>query len=510
MKRTIFCLLGGLVAAAGGAVPAFPGCEGWGCETPGGRGGRVIYVTSLNDSGPGSLRDAIETKGPRMILFTVSGVIRLQTPLYLGGQPNRDRGEDYSFVTIAGQSAPGGGVVIADFGLLLVNDVHDVVIQHLRFRNAQRNVDREMPMPRERGPRGRPGMSPRERPGMSPRERPTYRHAGDPSAPRSTGDGIDLLGARRVVIDHCSFSWATDENVSMERFTNTDITVSHSIIAEVLWYGGHEAGDPRTAEHSRGMNLSRGADRVAVHHNFFMSNNWRNPHLMGCMPSEMPCRSEWAKQPVFDVRCNVVYNWGEKGVHISGGAQANVVDNLFLRGPGTEAGVKPILFEDREAYWKSAAFVEGNVDSSLGGANQRSLVHSVHGHMALVEAPFRAPRIAACRAEELRDQVGSWGAQPADPVDQRLLAELRSGTGSIGAKERTHDSPTPEPERGVALPDSDRDGLPDAWEKQHGFDPTDASDAARDEDGDGWTNLEEYLHRTEPRPQEKPESPPQR
>ena len=228
----------------GEPLPAFPGAEGWGSTTPGGRGGKVIFVTSLADSGPGTLREALRTRGPRTILFRVSGVIKLKSMLRIGYAWDRKVGDNpYSFVTIAGQSAPGGGICISDRSLVIAEGAHDVVIRHLRVRDSDE-------------------------------------------------DGIEFYGdVKRVIIDHCSISWATDENIGF-CMNCTDITISNCIIAEGLLRGGHPKGP-----HSCGMLVARRADRISIHHNFITGNDSRNPLLCG---GNLPkWRDKFVLHPVF-------------------------------------------------------------------------------------------------------------------------------------------------------------------------------------------------------------------
>jgi hypothetical protein len=119
--------LGQFPALAAGEMPAFPGAQGWGTHTPGGRAGKVLFVTSLADSGPGTLREALLTKGPRTILFRTSGIIRLNKQLWMCGP-------EFSYVTVAGQSAPGGGIALTGSDVILNNGLHDAVFRHVRFR----------------------------------------------------------------------------------------------------------------------------------------------------------------------------------------------------------------------------------------------------------------------------------------------------------------------------------------------------------------------------------------
>ena len=229
------------------AVPAFPGAEGFGTATPGGRGGRVCTVTNLNNAGPGSLRSCVDMAGPRYVVFRTGGTIVLETRLNVTNP----------FITIAGQTAPGGGITLrmdpvspTDLGTMDVL-THDVVIRYLRFR------------------------------------------PGNGTTGKDSDDALAIVnpGVSNVVVDHCSFSWAVDENVNTYDGT-TDITISNSIIAEGLNNSGH----PRGA-HSKGLLAGGvGAHNVSIHHNLFVSNVDRNPQVSGVS--------------VADVRNNVVYNYG--------------------------------------------------------------------------------------------------------------------------------------------------------------------------------------------------------
>lgn len=179
-------------------------------------------------------------------------------------------------------------------------------------------------------------------------------------------------------------------------------------------------------------------------------------------------------------------------MHAAGGARANVVDNLFVPGPDTPPGSRPIEVEDRLPSWGTRLWVAGNRDLALGDDTRR-LVGGKGGPPPLAEAPWPAPAVGPCVPLELRDAARSWGALPHDPVDLRLLDELATGRGSVGAAGRTHDDPVPSPAAGDLAPDTDGDGLPDSWERSHGLDPGRADDPWADPDGDGWSLVEEWL-----------------
>lgn len=443
-------------AAAGAApLPAFPGAEGFGATTPGGRGGRVLVVDSLADDGtPGTLRWALLQPFPRVIVFRASGIIRLREPLWVGGLPGeRFSGDNpYSFVTIAGQSAPGGGITLAGFPLSLVNGVHDVVIRHLRIRNSA--VDRSL---------------------------------------RSIGDGIEFRGAHHVVVDHVSVSWASDEGISVESEQGTlnhDITVQRSLVAETLSNGGHPCG----CDHSRGMVASDGTFNVSFHHNLLVSHNARNPSLAG--NSELGA----SPFPLTDVRYNLVYNFGETGVQFARGALTNVVGNVIRFGPDTRA---PTAMEalDRTPQG-TEVYLDGNCEIRRAGGrdvttcprDQRALVGGFPENVEFVDEPFAAPAITP--PHDLVDRLlATAGALPRDAADEGFVSDYRAFEGDLGAGGRSHDQiEVPSPAPGDPEPDGDLDGMPDAWERGLGLDPDDPGDASTDRDGDGYTAVEEYLN----------------
>ncbi len=211
------------------ALPAFPGAVGYGTDTPGGRGGRVITVTTLADDGPGSLREAVTAKGPRTIVFRVAGEIRLKSHLRIT-EP---------FVTVAGQTAPGSGITLRDAGLYV--NTHDVVIRFLRSRVGDSLVEEF-----------------------------------------DTQDALQISGddTYNVVVDHCSFSWSIDEGVGI-RVPAHDITFSHNIISEALRqpFSKEQIGKERS--HSMALILSGGPTRTSLHNNLLALCNSRNPRIQG-------------------------------------------------------------------------------------------------------------------------------------------------------------------------------------------------------------------------------------
>jgi pectate lyase len=220
----LFTLASSLLAAES-IVPAFPGAEGFGANAQGGRGGKVIFVENLYDSGPGSLRAAIEAKGPRYILFKVSGVIELEKPLDCR-RP---------FCTIAGQSAPGDGVCLKNHEFVI--RTHDVVVRHLRFR---------------------PGDEPAKE----------LKEKGKTFQPDAVTVGAP---SRDVILDHCSASWSTDETCTVSGPGITGVTIQWCIISESLNEGAHQKGP-----HGYGS-LIRTNGNVTYHHNLYAHHRTRCP-----------------------------------------------------------------------------------------------------------------------------------------------------------------------------------------------------------------------------------------
>ena len=256
-------------------VKAFPTAEGFGAKALGGRGGVVIEVTNLDDSGPGSLRDAVEREGPRTIVFRVGGTIAVERPIRV-----RD-----PYITIAGQTAPGDGILIrnhrANTDAPITIETHDVVIRYLRLR---------------------PGPS------------------GEPSC---CVDALGLMeGARDVMIDHVSLSWGVDEVLGASEDAS-DFTVQWSILSEALRRGGH-AKDER---HSRGLLVStQEGGNVSIHHNLFAHNEGRNPEVA-------------LAYGVADIVNNVLYNPNFRMIEISEAnakPYANVVGNIMRNGKNTK------------------------------------------------------------------------------------------------------------------------------------------------------------------------------
>lgn len=414
--------------AATQSMPAFPGAEGYGALTPGGRGGKVIAVTSLEDSGPGSLRAALESGGRRTVVFHVGGVIRLLKAINIR-QP---------FLTIAGQSAPGDGIVLRGAGIRV--RTHDVIIRGLRFRVGD-------------DPEGEPPI---------------------------TRDGITILGpdsdgnpARNIIVDHCSVSWAIDENTSV--YQSENVSIQWSLISEGLNNSIHD--EPH---HSNALLLAEQARRISVHHNLLAHHWYRNPLVKGNTEVEFVD--------------NIVYNWGasatlfEDGSH-AGPTRSIVARNLYRRGPSTESETS-IRIHKSVATGSEIFLAENTGD------------HKLSADMPVLAggAPLAAPPVpvsASLPASVYHTVLAAAGASsPArDPIDLRVIAEARAGTGRIIDKvsEVGGWEILDRWDAGSAPADADQDGMPDSWELERGLNPAHAADAVALAPTN-YTWIEEYLN----------------
>jgi len=413
-------------------VPSFPGAEGFGSTTPGGRGGRVIFVTNLDDAGPGSFRAACDAEGPRIVIFRVSGLITLASPIVLK-QP---------YITIAGQTAPGDGICLRSYTFVIAT--HDVIVRYLRSR------------------------------------------LGDLS--RQEADDITLAaGAENVIVDHCSATWSVDEALSLAGNVS-NVTVQWCLIAEGLNHSKHTKGP-----HGYGS-LSRANGPVTWHHNLWAHNNARNPRL-GDNYGRPP-------YPTFDVRNNVIYNYGEIASGLTQGVlKVNYVANYIRPGPDSKA-LTPIHIggpSDLSFYIRDNVF-EGNTAATADNSQffEPVLINDKRQVQTVTE-PFSSLPVTTVSARSAYEAVlRNVGASlpRRDSVDARIVAEVRRRKGSI-IDSQTQVGGWPELKSKAAPIDSDEDGMPDSWERQHGLNPHDARDGAGDKDSDGYTNLEEYLNRAD-------------
>lgn len=434
---TILVILSALAAAPAHAqdgVPAFPSAEGAGQFAKGGRGGAVLHVTNLKDSGPGSLRHAVEAEGPRTVVFSVSGTIPLRAPLVVS-EPR---------ITIAGQTAPGDGVTLRDQPLIVAAD--DVVIRYLRSR------------------------------------------LGDESGVQE--DAIWVRGGRRIILDHISTSWSVDETLSVsDRYTDErsgpfDVTVQWSIIAESLNASGHDKGSHGFGTLTRG---GRGS-QFSFHHNLWASHLARMPR-----PGNYAHRNEDPLGAFFDFRNNVFYNWGAQASGYNADTESlstyNFIANDYQPGPDTKGEV---MFDERNPHARS--YFSDNTINGRALADPWSLIRGVSSDARLRE-PYPMPVVTTQNALEARaDVLDRAGASlRRDAVDERIVAGVRAGTHAI-INSQSDVGGWPQLASHAPPQDTDRDGIPDAWENAHGLDAHDPSDGAASTTGQGYTNLEVYLN----------------
>jgi hypothetical protein len=436
------------------AIPAFPGAQGAGAYTPGGRGGKIFEVINLDDSGPGTLRSAFEAQGPRIVIFRVSGIITLKKVLTISNP----------YITVAGQTAPGDGICIR--GQTTEINTHDVVLRYLRFRRG--NI-------------------------------------------KDRNDALGGYPVGNIIVDHCSASWGLDENLSLYRYMKKmpdgttkkmpteNLTIQWCISSEALDLNNHAFG------------ATWGGKNCSFHHNLFACNTGRNPSI------------GWGDH--FDFRNNVLFNWRHRTV--DGGdasSMVNIVANYYKPGPAVNKGAiryricRPQHLDmyteaQRDGKWYVAEnFVVGNpkvTSDNWAGGVQFDDVETEAEIKALIKkvcatSPFPAPDITQQSAERAYELIlaGAGATLPKrDPVDTRIINIVRTDTptyrngiidipSDVGGWPQYHSQPAPA--------DSDHDGMPDTWEKKFGLKSSDPADGTMDADGDGYTNVEEWLNGTNP------------
>ena len=464
-------------------IPAFPGAWGGGMYSFGGRGGNIFVVTNLDDSGAGSFREACEAGGPRIVVFNVAGIIKLKDRIRIRAP----------YITIAGSTAPGDGVCIA--GNTVELETHDIIIRHMRFRRGETWV----------------------------------------------GDRNDSIGGNptgNIMIDHVSASWGLDENMSMYRhmyqppdgskelkLPTVNITIQNSIFSEGL----------NTFHHAFGSTI--GGLNSTFHHNLWACNTGRNPSV-GMIGD-------------FTFVNNVLFNWVHRTV--DGGdhrSYFSIINNYLKPGPATpkDAPISYRLLKPESERSKTVvdhfgvAYVSGNIvegnekvtkNNWDGGIQPDVKAHALDKVLAAVRtnAPYpHAPLQIQSANNAYETVLANAGATlpKRDPVDERITKTVRTGKvnatsaaeieaqlGGVGySKEAiseiirliplgiiTHPSQVGgHPDyKGKPYMDTDGDGLPDAWEKKHGLNPTNASDATSDLNGDGYTNIEEFINGRDPK-----------
>ena len=433
-----------------GQVPAFPGADGFGAAASGGRAGAVYHVANLDNDGPGSLRYGIETaNSPLTIVFDISGNIELTNYLRIR-TPN---------MTIAGQTAPGTGVCIQNYGMIVQAD--NVILRHLRIRPGDKY------------------LAPADQGGF-------------------TEDALSL-SASMIIADHISASWGVDENLSCgTKFQN--ITIQNCIIAEglhkTLYY--HGVYTPDHSGHSMGSLVKiRGQDAVAtLHHNLWAHNSNRNPAI-GSYDS-----TEYLQ---VDVRNNVMYNCATFG-YSSGASKKidlNYVGNYLIAGRSTPSGNRSKAFEANPPnhlyIYQSGNKIDPDLDNLRDGKDTGWLMFT--DTWSKQDTAFLMPIMNTQSADDAyMEIIADAGAFPwaRDSVDIRIINDLQQGTGRIiDSQAEVGGYPQLPVVQRPSDWDTDQDGMPDQWEDSNGLNKTDPEDRNGDDDGDGYTNLEAYLNSTD-------------
>lgn len=479
--KFLACLLSSLVALGAQAndsnendviaepLPAFPGAEGYGMYTTGGRGGKVLHVTTLEDSDKeGSLRYALTCSGPeaRTIVFDVSGTIHLTKALKIS-KPN---------ITIAGQTAPGDGICIADYPVTLASN--NIIIRYLRFRLGNLHVDEH------------------------------------------EGDGLGGMDKRDIIVDHCSVSWSIDECLSV--YGNHNSTVQWCIVDQSLVKSGHSKGN-----HGYGGNW--GGSGASYHHNLMAHHVSRTPRL-GPRPGTQTDER-------MDLRNNVFYNWNGEGCYGGEGMNVDIINNYYKPGPGTESkragriakiGVRTSSYtkhetespNDWDKMWHvwGTFYVDGNVNSLLPEVTADNWTYGIWNQSSNAQdndytwednklslkrdTTLNTPYTTTHTAEEAYSRVLLYaGASLSrDSHDTYIVNDVREGTATYTSKGQrqgfvnSQDDAGGWPELvGTEPPtDTDQDGMPDDYEVANGLDPmTDDSSIVSD---NGYTHLENYLN----------------
>ncbi len=434
---------------------AFPGAEGFGKYSKGGRGGKVIIVSNLNDDGPGSFRAAVTKKGKRIVVFSVSGTIHLNSKLTILGD-----------ISIAGQTAPGDGICLADYPVVIGGD--NTIIRYLRFRMGDKNQQGGM----------------------------------------VDGNGSDdaFGGTKRknIIIDHCSISWSTDEVFSV--YAGDSTTLQWNLITEPLNYSYHfEIGDKDYEYHGYGGIW--GGKHLTAHHNLFAHCISRNPRFNG---ARLGAEAEFV-----DFSNNVIYNWEHNSTYGGEGGTYNMVNNYYKAGPGTNEKVKYRIVNPskNELVGFGKFYIEGNyVDGSQAvsknnwlGIDMGNGGSDADKRSAIVNIPFPTEKMIIDPPLDAFLSVTKWvGASfRRDTMDIRIINDLLNNKSRFvdvqgGFPHGTAYIKTvnawPYLQCLPALKDTDGDGMPDDWEKTNGLNPNNANDAAGNNLNTVFTNIEVYIN----------------
>lgn len=484
MRKSIFksllllCLcMAATVVFAEEKTPAFPGAEGFGRYVTGGRGGNVYHVTSLADDGSeGTLRWALGKSGVKTIVFDVSGTIHLQSSLDIS----------IGNVTIAGQTAPGDGICVADYPVSI--KANNVIVRYMRFRLGNKNVLAN----------GADGW-----------------------------DGFGGFDQQDWIIDHCSVSWSIDECLSV--LGNKNTTVQWCLVAQSLVNSGHSKG-----AHGYGGNW--GGSGASFHHNLIAHHGSRTPRLGPRPTTQLDER--------MDMRNNVIYNFGGNGCYGGEGMNVNIVNNYYKPGPGTPTdkkgyriagiGIRTNTYVNTYPAYAPALhlwgkyYVTGNYNSKYPLLNQDNWTYGIINQIDAsgcdgtftqetkdsiklaepIDYILTTTHSAADAYDRVLDFAGA--SLHRDSFDELMVSDTRNGkatyTGSGLSKgfvnSQDDNKPSDADASWSAWPtlaskeapkDTDGDGMPDEWELANALDPTNPNDG-KTIGADGYSNLENYLN----------------
>lgn len=471
-----------VVGAMQAQTIAFPGAEGFGRFTTGGRGGKVLHVTTLDDgTSTGTFRWACNQSGARTIVFDVSGTVHLTSALKLG------RGD----VTIAGQTAPGDGICVADFPFQI--SANNVIIRFMRFRLGNKMVAFH------------------------------------------EGDGLGGMDKENIILDHCSVSWSIDECLAM--YGSKNITIQWCLASQSLRNAGHSKGP-------HGYGAIWGGSGASYHHNLLVHHDSRAPRL-GPRPGTQTDER-------VDMRNNVIYNWAGNGCYGGEGMNVNIVNNYYKPGPATlqrssyiqkriaAIGIRTSSYtlhdtatpNEWDKMWHvwGKYYVDGNVNTKNADVTKDNWTYGIYNQIdnstvdntftattrdtMRILAPINFAPVTTHTAEVAYERVLDYAGASLhrDWVDTLMVYDTRLGIASYTGKDsgdlpgiidsqddnRPANAPAdwnPWPVLVSTTPpvDTDKDGMPDSWENTNGLNPSDAADGAKIT-ASGYTNLEIYMN----------------
>lgn len=420
-----------------GRQRAFPTAEGFGAGSLGGRGGRAIYVVNTNESGLGSLRDCIEASGPRTCIFRTGGTIVLTEKSLVVRNP---------YLTIAGETAPGGGIAIRNGEKQIRPSIeiltNDVIIRYLRLRPGPHTI----------------------------------------KACCSGALGMYTESAKNIMLDHISASWGSDETIDSEDASN--FTWQWGITSEPLLRGG-----PGKRNRARNMLFTKGGN-ITVHHSLFAFGKFRNPQIKMKSPGAV---ADIVNNVFYSPEWQYVVSFGDEWSRI----RANVIGNYKIGGKNIRDDHTVHIFE--ESGLGHSIYVADNYDEPYrtNGGQADGLVIAEEQRAVVASARFDAPLIRTSDPmvayNDILDDAGATKPER-DAVDRRIIEHVRNRSGRLLMTDPQKIGGWPELAAGIPYDDSDMDGMSDDWEVENSLNSAKPNDGQQDMDGDGWTNLEEFLH----------------